>query len=63
MVETSSYEERMEELKIEYNKFLETKRGQEWKVDWIKRYSNSEDIKDAGDFGDYLYDFYPEMLM
>ena len=31
MVETSSYEERMEELKIEYNEFLETKRGQEWK--------------------------------
>ena len=29
MVETSSYEERMKELKIEYNEFLETKRGQE----------------------------------
>ena len=63
MVETSSYEDRMKELKIEYNEFLETKRGKEWKADWIKRYSNSEDIKDAGDFGDYLYDFYPEMLM
>ena len=63
MAKTSSYKERMEELEIEYNEFLETKRGQEWKVDWIKRYSNSEDIKDAGDFGDYLYDFYPEMLM
>ena len=64
MVETSSYEERMKGLEIEYNEFLETKRGKEWKGDWIiKRYSNSEDIKDAGDFGDYLYDFYPEMLM
>ena len=64
MVETRSYEERMKELEIEYNEFLETKRGKEWKEDWIiKRYSNSEDIKDAGDFGDYLYDFYPEMLM
>ena len=63
MVETSSYEERMEELEIEYNEFLETKRGQEWKVDWIKRYSNPEDIKEAGDFGDYLYDFHTEMLM
>ena len=63
MAKTSSYKERMEELEIEYNEFLETKRGQEWKVDWIKRYSNSEDIKDAGDFGDYLYDFYPEMLV
>ena len=63
MVEISSYEERMKELKIEYNEFLETKCGQKWKADWIKRYSNSENIKDAGDFGDYLYDFYPEMLM
>ena len=63
MVETSSYKERMKELEIEYNEFLKTKCGQEWKVDWIKRYSNFEDIKDAGDFGDYLYDFYPEMLM
>lgn len=63
MVETRSYEERMKELEIEYNEFLETKRGQEWKENWIKRYSNSEDIKDAGDFGDYLYDFYPKILM
>ena len=63
MVETSSYKEKMKELEIEYNEFLKTKCGQEWKVDWIKRYSNSEDIKDAGDFGDYLYDFYPEILM
>lgn len=69
MIETRSYEERMKELEIEYNEFLKTKYGQEWKVDWIrkvdwiKRHSNFEDIKDAGDFGDYLYDFYPEMLM
>ena len=39
MVETSgetiSYEERMKELEIEYNEFLETKYGKEWKVDWI----------------------------
>ena len=63
MVETSSYEERMKELEIEYNEFLETKCGQEWKEHWVKRYSNSENIKDTGDFGDYLYDFYPEMLM
>ena len=63
MVETSSYEERMKELEIEYNEFLETKCGQEWKDEWIKRYTDPDDIKDAGDFGDYLYDFHTEMLM
>ena len=59
MVETSSYEERMEELKIEYNEFLETKRGQEWKEHWKDEIGSDS----CGDFGDYLYDFYPEMLM
>ena len=59
MVETSSYEEKMEELEIEYNEFLETKRGQEWKEHW----KNEIDSDSCGDFGDYLYDFYPEMLM
>ena len=52
MVETSSYEERMEELKIEYNEFLETKRGQEWKEHW----KNEIGSDSCGDFGDYLYD-------
>ena len=59
MVETSSYEERMKELEIEYNEFLETKRGQEWKEHW----KNEIGSDSCGDFGDYLYDFYPEMLM
>ena len=59
MVKTSSYKERMEELEIEYNEFLETKRGQEWKKHW----KNKIDSDSCGDFGDYLYDFYPEMLM
>lgn len=59
MVETSSYEERMEELEIKYNEFLETKRGQEWKEHWKNEIGS--DL--CGDFGDYLYDFYPEMLM
>lgn len=52
-----------EELKIEYENFLNTKEGQEWKEGWAKRCSDSENTKDTGDFGDYLYDFYPEMLM
>ena len=59
MLETSSYEERMEELEIEYNEFLEAKRGREWKEHW----KNEMCSDDAGDFGDYLYDFYPEMLI
>lgn len=54
---------REEELKVEYENFLKTKEGQEWKECWIKRYSDFENIKDRGGFGDYLYDFYPEMLM
>ena len=47
------------ELKIEYEEFIKTERGQEWKKFW-QRENGSER---AGDFGDYLYDFYPEMLM
>lgn len=57
-----SYKESEEELKVEYENFLKIKEGQEWKEHWIKKYSNPNDIKDAGDFGDYLYDFYTEML-
>lgn len=58
-----SYKEREEELKIEYENFIKTKEGQEWKEHWIKRYKDPDDIRDAGDFGDYLYDFHTEMLM
>ena len=59
---SESYKKREEELKIEYDNFLKTKEGQEWKNEWIKRYTDPDDIRDASDFGDYLYDFYPEML-
>ena len=62
-MKSESYKKREEELKIEYENFLNTKEGQEWKEWWAKRYFNSENIKEVGDFGDYLYDFYPEMLM
>ena len=62
-MKSKSYKKREEELKVEYEKFVQTKAGKEWKDHWIKRYTNPDDIKDAGDFGDYLYDFYPEMLM
>lgn len=62
-MKSESYKKREEELKVEYENFLNTKEGQEWKEGWAKRCSDSENIKDTGDFGDYLYDFYPEMLM
>lgn len=46
------------ELKEKYEEFLKTDDGREWKHLWQSRLGS--DI--AGDFGDYLYDFYPEML-
>ena len=51
-MKSESYKKREEELKIEYKNFLKTKEGQEWKEWWAKRYSNSENIKEVGDFGD-----------
>lgn len=61
-MKSENYKKREEELKVEYENFLKTKEGQEWKACWIKRYSDYENINRGG-FGDYLYDFYPEMLM
>ena len=60
---SENYRKREAELKIEYENFLKTKEGQEWKDDWNKRYKDPDDIRDAGDFGDYLYDLHTEMLM
>ena len=42
------------ELKEEYEKFILTKEGKEWINHWQKI--------TGGEFGDYLYDFYPEMI-
>ena len=36
-----------------------TEKGKEWRKGWQDRTGNTSD----GDFGDYLYDFYPEYLM
>ena len=44
------------ELKEEYEKFVKTEKGQEW----IKY--QKEKMHAPGDLGDYIYDFYPEML-
>lgn len=45
------------ELKKEYEEFIETREGKIWKEAWQMKFGN-----EFGDFCDYLYDFYPEML-
>lgn len=47
-----------EVLRSEYEQFIQTEKGKEWKHFW----QNQIGSKRSGDFGDYLYDFYPEML-
>ena len=47
-----------EALKPKYEQFIQTKEGKEWKH-FLQNEMGSER---SGDFGDYLYDFYPEML-
>lgn len=56
------YKNKEEELKEEYNKFIVTKEGKEWKDNWRKRVGDDVKLDDIGDIGDFLYDFYPEML-
>ena len=58
-MKSESYKNREEELKVEYENFLKTKEGQEWKEHWKSEIGSDS----CGDFGDYLYDFYTEMLM
>lgn len=45
-----------EVLKDEYMQFIQTEKGKEW-LEFCRN-----NMKSDGDFGDYLYDFYPEML-
>ena len=47
-----------EVLRPKYEQFIQTKEGKEWKRFWQTKVGTQND----GDFGDYLYDFYPEML-
>ena len=47
-----------EELKEEYEKFIQTKEGKAWINYWQKIIGSDT----GGDFGNYLYDFYPEMI-
>ena len=46
-------------LTKEYKVFLTTVKGKKWVKE---RKRNAPSDATAGDFGDYLYDFYPEML-
>ena len=47
-----------EALRPKYKQFIQTERGKEWQNSWRERTGSQYD----GDFCDYLYDFYPEML-
>ena len=49
------------ELKQEYEDFIKTDAGKQWKKKWVERF-DYDDVNEAGNFEDYLYDYYPEML-
>ena len=51
-------EERLKELELEYEEFVKTDSGKRW-LDDCKSRNNGQ----TGDSGDYIYDFYPEILM
>ena len=51
-------EERLKELELEYEEFVKTDSGKRW-LDDCKSRNNGQ----TGDSGDYIYDFYPEVLM
>lgn len=46
------------ELEKEYKDFLKTDEGKKWMESWNGRMPDNEEVG----FGEYLYDFYPEML-
>lgn len=47
-----------EALRPQYNQFIQTEKGKEWVQSWQNQMGSDK----GGDFGDYLYDFYPEKL-
>ena len=51
-------EERLNELELEYKEFVNTDSGKMWLYD-----CNSRNNGQTGNSGDYIYDFYPEILM
>lgn len=54
-----SKQERLSELEKEYDVFIQTEDGREWQDYWRTEIGSD----DCGDFGDYLYDFYTEMVV
>ena len=54
----SSASKKSDALRFKYEHFIQTERGKKWKHFW----QSQTDSERSGDFGDYLYDFYPEML-
>ncbi len=53
-----SKQERLNKLEQEYAEFMKTEDGRKWKERWQAAMGSD----DCGDFDDYLYDFYTEML-
>ena len=51
-------EERLKELELEYEEFIKTEVGNKWLEDYKNRNNGQK-----GDCGDYIYYFYPEVLM
>ena len=47
-----------ETLRYKYEQFIQTEKGKEWKPFWQSQTGSER----SGDHGDYLYDFYLEML-
>ena len=58
IIEKGTKHKTEEDIKYEYMKFIKTDKGKEWLEFW----KNNMGSNLAGDFCDYLYDFYPEML-
>ena len=53
-----SREDRLNELELEYGEFVKTDSGKRW-----LEVCNSRNNGQTGNSGDYIYDFYPEILM
>lgn len=47
--------QKIEDIKNEYLEFIKTNKGKKWQEQW-------HNMKSNGDFTDYLYDFYPDVL-
>lgn len=48
----------LKEIRRKYDDYIKTKVGQKWQKAWQKRMGSDT----AGDFGGFLYDFYPEII-